>query len=94
MRDLLVADCKKALSGRAGDCDSFVFVSEDETPAGQFAGASEVRILVTAKTDPKETPGPKQWDGVAEATWDIPKAEFTKQKVTRKFARIRKDSDS
>jgi hypothetical protein len=43
-----------------------------------------------ATTDPKETPGRKEWDGTAEATWDIPKAEFTSQKVTRKFAGVRK----
>ena len=94
VRDLLVSDCKKALPDRAGDCSAFVFVLEDDAPVCQFAGSSKVRIRVTAKTDPKETPGRKQWDGEAEATWDIPKAEFTSQKVTRKFAGIRKETDS
>ena len=93
MRDLLAADCKKALPDRASDCDAFVFVSEDDSPACRFAGSSEVQIRVTASTDPKETPGRKEWVGAVEATWDIPKAEFTSQKVTRKFAGIRKESD-
>jgi hypothetical protein len=51
-----------------------------------------MRLRIMATTDPKETPGRKEWDGTAEATWDIPKAEFTSQKVTRKFAGVRKDS--
>jgi hypothetical protein len=92
MRDQLAADCKKALPERADDCSAFVFVAENDTPAAKFAGSSQVRIRVTASTDPKETPGRKEWEGTAEATWDIPTAEFTSQKVTRKFAGVRKES--
>ena len=92
MRDPLAADCKKALPERADDCSALVFEPEDDAPVCQFAGSSEVRIRIMATTDPKETPGRKEWDGTAEATWDIPKAEFTSQKVTRKFAGVRKDS--
>lgn len=91
VRDALVADCNKALPGKAGDCSAFVFVADDESPVCKFDGPSQVRLRVTASTDPKETPGREEWDGIAEATWDIPKAEFTSQKVTRKFAGIRKD---
>jgi hypothetical protein len=94
MRDPLAADCKKALPERADDCSALIFEPEDDAPVCQFAGSSEVRIRVMATTDPKETPGRKEWDGTAEATWDIPKAEFTSQKVTRKFAGIRKDSSN
>jgi hypothetical protein len=92
LRDLLVSDCKKALPGQTDDCSDFVFVAEDEEGVCQFADSSQVRLHVTASTDPKETPGRKEWVGTADATWDIPKAEFTSQKVTRKFSGIRKDS--
>jgi hypothetical protein len=37
--------------------------------------------------------GEKACDGVVEANWNIPDAKFTSQKVTRKFAGIRKESD-
>lgn len=91
VRDLLMADCKKAIPDRADDCIG-VFVAEDENPVAKFAGSSQVKIGVTAKTDPKESPGRQQWDGEAQATWDISKAEFTSQKVTRKFAGVRKEA--
>ena len=64
-----------------------------ERPVCAFAGSTQVRIRGTATTDPKGIPGEKAWDGVVEATWDTPKATFTSQKVTRKFAGIRKESD-
>lgn len=93
VHDLLGPDYKKALPQRDNDSFDFVFESEDDVPVCQFAGSSEVRIRVTATTDPKEIPGTRAWDGAAEATWDIPKATFTAQKVTRKFAGIRKETD-
>jgi hypothetical protein len=93
VHDLLVPDYKKALPGRYNDYFDFVFESEDDVPVCAFAGSTQVRIRGTATTDPKDIPGEKAWDGVVEATWDIPKATFTSQKVTRKFAGIRKESD-
>jgi hypothetical protein len=52
-----------------------------------------VRIHGTATTEPKGIAGHKAWDGVVEASWDIPNVKFTSQKVTRKFAGVRKESD-
>ena len=52
-----------------------------------------VRIRETATTEPKSIPGEKAWDGSVEGIWDIPSANFTSQKVTRKFAGIRKESN-
>ena len=91
VQDLLLPDYKKALPGR----DSFdaIFETQDDGPVCEFASATAVRIRLTATTDPKEIPGTKAWVGAAEATWDIPQARFTSQKVTRKFAGIRKESD-
>ena len=82
------------LRGDSGSLSLSIFRSaRSDVPVCEFAGSSEVQIRVTATTDPKEIPGTKAWDGAAEATWDIPRATFTSQKVTRKFAGIRKESD-
>ena len=59
----------------------------------EFADSTHVRIRATATTEPKGIAGEKAWDGVVEATWDIPSATFTSQRVKRKFAGTRKESD-
>ncbi len=89
---LLVPDFKKSKADPYNDNFDFTFVVE-ETPLCQFADSTHVRIRGTATTDPKDIPGIKAWDGAVEATWDIPQAKFTSQKVTRKFAGVRKGSD-
>jgi hypothetical protein len=94
VHDLLVPDYKKANVGRYNDYFDFVFeIGEDQVPVCEFADSTHVRIRGTATTEPKGIPGEKAWDGTVEATWDIPSAKFTSQKVTRKFAGIRKESD-
>lgn len=92
VHDLLVPDYKKANVGRYNDYHDFVFESEDDVPVCKFADSTQVRIHGDATTDPKDTAREKAWDGVVEATWDIPKATFTSQKVTRKFAGVRNES--
>ena len=93
VHDLLEPDYKKARLGRYNDYFDFVFESEDEVPVCEFADSTHLRIRGTATTDPKQIPGEKAWDGTVEATWDIPSANFTLQKVTRKFAGIRKETN-
>jgi hypothetical protein len=94
VHDLLVPDFKKARVGRYNDNFDFVFeTGEDQAPVCEFADSTHVRIRATATTEPKGIAGEKAWDGVVKATWDIPSAKFTSQKVTRKFAGIRKESD-
>lgn len=75
--DLLEPDFKKARVG----------------PVCEFADSTHVRIRGTATTEPKGISGEKAWDGSAEVIWDIPNAKFSSQKVTRKFAGVRKESN-
>ena len=94
VHDLLVPDFKKARAGRYNEYFDFVFESgEDEVPVCEFADSTHVRIRAAATTEPKGIAGEKAWDGAVDATWDIPSAKFSSQKVTRKFAGIRKESD-
>ena len=93
VHDLLAPDFKKARVERYNDNFDFVFESEDDAPVCEFADSTHVRIRATATTEPKGIAGEKAWDGAVKATWDIPSAMFTSQKVTRKFAGIRKESD-
>ena len=53
VHDLLAPDCKKALPGRYNDSIDFVIEPDGDIPVCQFAGSSEVRIRVTATTEPK-----------------------------------------
>jgi hypothetical protein len=93
VHDLLVPDFKKARVRRYNDYFDFVFESEDEAPVCEFADSTHVRIRATATTEPKGIAGEKAWDGSVEAIWDIPEAKFSSQKVRRKFAGVRKESD-
>jgi hypothetical protein len=94
VHDLLMPDYKKARVGRYNDNFDFVFETEDyDHPMCEFADPTHVRIQATATTEPKGIAGQKAWDGVVEAIWDIPNAKFTSQKVTRKFAGVRKESE-
>jgi hypothetical protein len=94
VHDLLAPDYKKARVGRYNDNFDFVFETEDyDHPMCEFADSTHVRIRATATTEPKGIAGDKAWDGAVEAIWDIPNAKFASQKVTRKFAGVRKESD-
>ena len=94
VHDLLEPDFKKARVSRYNDYFDFVILdNEDEVPVCAFADSTHVQIRATATTEPKGIPGEKAWDGSVEAVWDIPSAKFSSQKVTRKFAGIRKESD-
>jgi hypothetical protein len=94
VHDLLVPDFKKARVGPYNDNFDFVFETEDnDHPMCEFADPTHVRIQATATTEPKGTAGNKAWDGSVEAIWDIPNAKFASQKVTRKFAGVRKESE-
>jgi hypothetical protein len=88
IHDLLEPDFRKARSARYNDYFDFIFESEDK-PMVEFKG-STVQIHAKATTDPKGIPGEKAWDGEVEAVWDIPLAKFTKQRVKRLFAGVRK----
>ena len=94
MHDLLVPDYKKARVGRYNDYFDFVFETEDyDHPMCEFADSTHVRIQATATTEPKGIAGNKAWDGSVEAIWDIPNAKFASQKVARKFAGVRKETE-
>jgi hypothetical protein len=94
VHDLLVPDYKKARVGSYNDNFDFVFEAEDDDlPMCEFTDSTHVRIRATATTEPKGIAGEKAWDGSVEAIWDIPNAKFASQKVTRKFAGVRKESD-
>jgi hypothetical protein len=95
VHDLMAPDYKKAMAEPISDTNDFIFEPADEegSPVADFADATHVRVRAMATTDPKEIPGLKAWDAAVQATWDIPQAKFTSQKVTRKFAGVRKESD-
>ena len=88
IHELLEPDFRKAKSAHYNDDVDFIFENEDK-PMVEFKG-STVQIHATATTDPKGIPGEKAWDGEVEAVWDIPLAKFTKQRVKRLFAGVRK----
>ena len=89
VHDLLVPDFKKAKVGGYNAYFDFLFETDD-SPMCEFADSAHVRIRGAATTDPKHVSWDKVWDGAVEATWDIPSAKFISQKVTRKFAGVRK----
>src|SRR2546428_9139270 len=89
VHDLLVPDFKQAKVGGYNAYFDFLFVTND-TPIYEFTDSTHVRIRGTATTDPKHVSWDKVWDGAVEATWDIPNAKFISQKVSRKFAGVRK----
>ena len=90
--DLLLPDYRKAKAKRYNEYFDFIFESE-ENPICRLDGNRHVRINALATTDPKGAGDERVWDARLKATWDIPQAKFTSQKVTRVFAGIRKHED-
>ena len=90
--DLLLPDYRKAKAERYNNYFDFIFESEDN-PICRLDDNRHVRINALATTDPKGAGDERVWDGRLKASWDIPQAKFTSQKVTRVFAGIRKHED-
>jgi hypothetical protein len=86
--DLLLPDFRKAKPERYNEYFDFIFESEDE-PICKLDGTQQVRIDGHATNDPKGLSGHK-WSAQLKAVWNIAKAKFTEQKITRTTA---KESD-
>ena len=86
--DLLLPDYRKAKPERYNEYFDFIFESEDE-PICKLDGVKQVRIEGHATTDPKGL-SRRKWSAQVKAVWDIPKAKFIEQKITRSRA---KESD-
>jgi hypothetical protein len=86
--DLLLPDFRKAKPERYNEYFDFIFEREDE-PICKLDGTQQVRIDGHATNDPKGLSGHK-WSAQLKAVWNIAKAKFTEQKITRTTA---KESD-
>jgi len=85
IHDLLLPDYRKAKPERYNEYFDFIFESEDE-PICELDGTNQVRIDGRATTDPKGL-SRRRWSAQVKAVWDIPKAKFIEQKITRSTAK-------
>jgi hypothetical protein len=83
--DLLLPDYRKAKPERYNEYFDFIFESENE-PICKLDGVKQVRIEAHATTDPKGL-SRRKWSAQVKAVWDIPKAKFIEQKITRSTAK-------
>src|SRR5437773_7083461 len=91
---VFLPDYQKVKPQRYNDYFDFIFEEDSEsTPVCRLDGNKLVQIDATATTDPKHMAGMRAWDARVRATWDIARAKFTLQKVTRLFGGVRKQND-
>jgi hypothetical protein len=87
-RDILLPDYRSSKAAPYTETVEFIF-SEDSRI--EFVGSKRIQIEALATTDPKGASSDRVWKGRLKATWDIPQAKFTSQKVTRLFAGLQKN---
>lgn len=86
--DLLLPDYRKSKAEPYNDNFDFIFDGE-EGPVFKLDGTDRVAIDGDATTDPKGI-SHRRWRAHLKASWNIPQAKFTSQKITRTTA---KESD-
>ena len=86
--DLLLPDYRKSKAEPYNDNFDFIFDGE-EGPVFKLDGTDHVVIDGDATTDPKGI-SHRRWRAHLKASWNIPQAKFTSQKITRTTA---KESD-
>lgn len=92
VRDLMAPDFRAAKAERFNDFADFIFEG-DGAELFKLEGTDRVRISALATSEPKHIGGIKVWDARFEGVWNIPRAKFTSQKVSRMFAGMRKEEE-
>lgn len=83
--DLLLPDYRKSKAEPYNDNFDFIFDGE-EGPVFKLDGTDRVVIDGDATTDPKDI-SHRRWRAHLKASWNIPQAKFTSQKITRTTAK-------
>lgn len=92
VRDQMAPDFRAAKAERFNDFVDFIFEG-DGTELFKLEGTDRVRISALATSEPKHIGGIRAWDARFEGVWNIPRARFVSQKVSRMFAGVRKEEE-